>query len=243
MRPAPRSLCRGLGPPTIVPTAAPSGTATGRPAARVAIVRCRTYGPEVRSALKEAFDLIGGLGSLVRNKNVTVKLNLTGADFSPFLGRPVGETMMTHFSTALALGGLLFEAGARRVRFVESAPTRETLEGLLARGGWDVNALLGLGEVGFENTRNLGRGRAYSQFKVPGGGLIFSSFQLNHAYDETDVMVSLCKLKQHVTAGVTLSMKNLFGVTPTPLYGEQAGSEEADGRARSAARSRHALGS
>jgi len=86
-------------------------------------------------ALKEAFDLIGGLGLLVRHKSVTVKLNLTGADFSPFLGRPAGETMMTHASTALALGALLFEAGARRVRFVESAPTRETLEGLLVRGG------------------------------------------------------------------------------------------------------------
>jgi uncharacterized protein (DUF362 family) len=29
-----------------------------------------------------------------------------------------------------------------------------------------------------------------------------------------DVMVSLCKLKQHLRAGVTLSMKNQFGNTP-----------------------------
>ncbi len=173
--------------------------------------------------------MIGGLGSLVRNKTVTIKLNLTGLIFSPFLGRPPGETMMTHFSTALALGGLLLEAGARRVRFVESAPTHETLQELLARGGWDVKALVGLGCVEFENTRNLGQGRTYSQLKVPGGGLMFSSFQLNHAYADTDVMVSLCKLKQHVTAGVTLSMKNLFGLTPTPLYGEEAGSEGAKG--------------
>ena len=31
----------------------------------------------------------------------------------------------------------------------------------------------------------------------------------------------------HVTAGVTLSMKNLFGITPNSLYGAQAGSEDA----------------
>jgi hypothetical protein len=42
-------------------------------------------------------------------------------------------------------------------------------------------------------------------------------------------MVSLCKLKQHVLAGVTLSLKNLFGITPNALYGDQAGSEDAVG--------------
>jgi hypothetical protein len=40
-------------------------------------------------------------------------------------------------------------------------------------------------------------------------------------------MVSLCKLKQHLTAGVTLSMKNCFGLTPNSLYGDKAGSEDA----------------
>jgi uncharacterized protein (DUF362 family) len=197
--------------------------------AKVAIVSCRSYGPEVRAAMKQAFDLLGGLGSLVRNKTVTVKLNLTGTDFRAFMGRPIGETVMTHFSTALALGGLLFDAGARRVRFVESTTSRGTLENTLKLGDWDVNALLALGAVEFENTRNLGKARKYSQLNVPGGGLMFSSFQLNHAYEETDVMVSLCKLKQHVTAGITLSMKNLFGLTPNALYGDEAGSEEATG--------------
>ena len=40
-------------------------------------------------------------------------------------------------------------------------------------------------------------------------------------------MVSLCKLKQHSAAGVTLSMKSQFGLTPNSLYGSQAVSEEA----------------
>jgi uncharacterized protein (DUF362 family) len=56
---------------------------------------------------------------------------------------------------------------------------------------------------------------------------MFSSFDLNRTYEDTDVMVSLAKLKNHVTAGVTLSMKNLFGITPNSLYGDQAGSEDA----------------
>ena len=56
---------------------------------------------------------------------MTVKLNLTGDSVTPALGRPIGETYNTHCSTAMALGSLLFAAGARRVRFVESAQSRE----------------------------------------------------------------------------------------------------------------------
>ena len=57
-----------------------------RPGANVAIVSCRTYGPEVRPALEKCFDLLGGIGSLVRNKTVAVKLNLTGNDYRPSSG-------------------------------------------------------------------------------------------------------------------------------------------------------------
>src|SRR5262245_44881454 len=88
--------------------------------AKVAIVGCRTYGPEVKEAMAKCFDLLGGIGSLVKNKTVTVKINLTGTNFAAYLGRPVGETFMTHYATALALSSLLFAAGAKRVRFVES---------------------------------------------------------------------------------------------------------------------------
>jgi uncharacterized protein (DUF362 family) len=195
--------------------------------AKVAITRCTGYGAVVQPALARCFDLLGGIGSLVKDKTVTVKINLTGTDFSSFLGRPVGETFMTHFDTALALGALLFEAGAKRVRWVESTQSRSELAGTLTLARWDVRKLEALGTTEFENTRNLGSSKSYAHAKVPFGGYMFSEFDLNHAYDETDVMVSLAKLKNHVTAGVTLSMKNLFGVTPNSLYGAKAGDEEA----------------
>lgn len=207
-------------------TAAPSLTRL-RADAKVAITRCGGYGPEVRAALARCFDLLGGIGALVKNQTVTVKINLTGTNFAPFLGRHVGETYMTHYATAAALASLLFDAGARRVRFVESTQSKATLETSIGFADWDVKALLALGRVEFENTRNLGNGTTYARLKVPRGGYMFSSFELNHAYDETDVMVSLCKLKQHITAGVTLTMKNLFGITPNSLYGDEAGSEDA----------------
>jgi uncharacterized protein (DUF362 family) len=209
--------------------AAETAVRSQRSAAKVAIAACRSYGPEVRPALEKCFDLLGGVGTLVKDKTVTVKLNLTGNSVKPLLGRPIGETYVTHYATAMALGSLLFGAGARRVRFVESTQSRNGLESTLAEMSWDVAALTALGKVEFENTRNLGQGRKYSHLGVPGSGYMFSAFDLNHAYEDTDVLVSLAKLKNHLSAGVTLSMKNLFGLPPNSLYGTEAGNENATG--------------
>lgn len=198
-----------------------------RAAARVAVTRCAGYGDAVQPALAKCFDLLGGIGALVKNKTVTVKINLTGTNFTPFLGRPVGETFLTHYDSALALGALLFANGAKRVRFVESTTSRAKLQETLVTAAWDVRALEALGAVEFENTRNLGSGKRYAHCPAPFGGYMFSAFDLNQAYADTDVMVSLAKLKNHLTTGVTLSLKNLFGITPNSLYGAQAGDENA----------------
>ena len=55
---------------------------------------------------------------------------------------------------------------------------------------------------------------------------MFKAFDLNHSYEDCDVFVSMAKMKDHVTAGITLSMKNCFGITPCTIYGEGAGVEE-----------------
>ena len=223
------SACGG-GSPAAPPGASPLPTPTpGGGSSVVALTRCRGYGAEAESALRESLDSIGGLGSLVRGKTVSVKINLTGRPFEQLFGRPPGETYLTHGDTALALTRILFEEGASRVRFLESAPFHESMETVLGLAGWDVRALMSLGRVELENTRNLGQGSRYAHLAVPGGGYVFSSFELNHSYQDTDVLVSLAKMKEHATAGVTLSMKNLFGITPNALYGNEPGGEDALG--------------
>jgi uncharacterized protein (DUF362 family) len=198
--------------------------------AKVAIVVCRTYGSEVGDSLKQAFDLLGGIHTLVSGKTVTVKVNLTCAGyFERQFGLSPGESYITDGSTANALGSLLFSEGARRVRLVDSAPFLESMGLILSQAEWDVPGLLALGNVELENTRNLGTGQQYARLSVPSGGYLFSYFDLNHSYQDTDVFVSLAKLKQHSTAGITLSMKNVFGTTPNSLYGSEAGSEDALG--------------
>ncbi len=198
--------------------------------AKVAIVSCQSYGAAVQDSLRQAFDLLGGTSRLVNGKTVTVKINLTNdGSFRDQFGRPAGESYITHGDTALALASLLVSQGARRVRFVDSVGYRTSFAEVLAAAGWNVPALLALGNVELENTRNLGNGTQYAHINVPGSGYMFSYFELNHSYQDTDVFVSLAKLKQHLTAGVTLSSKNVFGSTPNALYGSDAPSEDAVG--------------
>lgn len=196
----------------------------------VAIVACKDYGSQLVSALQQAFSLLGGIGTLVKGKTVTVKINLTCSGvFDNQFGLLPGESYITDGRTAIALASSLLAAGATRVRFVDSVPFRLPLDQVLALAQWDVAALLALGNVELENTRNLGAGASYSRLTVPGGGYLFSYFDMNHCYQDADVYVSMAKMKQHLTAGITLSTKNLFGATPNSLYGTQAGNEDAIG--------------
>jgi uncharacterized protein (DUF362 family) len=193
----------------------------------VALTRCRSYGTEAFDALSVSFDRLGGIGSLVGDKVVTVKVNFTGWPYRVLFGQPPGETYITHGDTALALAQLLSDAGARRIRFVESVPNYDSLDYAADAAGWDVAALRAIPGVHFENTRNLGQGSDYARLQVPDGGRLFSYLEVNHSYQNTDVYISLCKMKEHATAaGVTLSMKNSFGMTPNSLYGSEGVGED-----------------
>lgn len=211
----------------VLGTAAAGTLQAAAPTAPVALARCRSYDEDLVSTMGTMFDQLGGLDRLVSGKTVTIKLNLTGSPGLRFEGRPLGVTHYTHPKTAAAMTHLLGRAGARRIRFVESCwATAGPLEEYLLESGWNVRTLKGAApNVVFENTNALGSAKKYARRKVPGGGLIFPSYDLNMAYEETDVMVSMAKLKNHETCGVTLSMKNMFGITPASIYGDDAGKD------------------
>ena len=54
------------------------GAASEGPTAPVSIARCPTYEADITSTLNGMFDQLGGLARLVRNKTVTIKVNMTG---------------------------------------------------------------------------------------------------------------------------------------------------------------------
>lgn len=208
--------------------AVPAFAAKDAPTAPVAITKCMTYGDELTGSMNDLFDKIGGLGRIVKNKTVTVKVNLTGSPALRLKGKALGVTHYTHPKTIGALAHLMHRAGARRVRFVESAwGTGGPLEEYMLDSGWNVRSLLSAApNIEFENTNALGTGKKYSRLKINHGGYIFPSFDLNQAYEDTDVLVSMAKLKNHATCGITLSMKNMFGITPASIYGDDAGKDE-----------------
>src|ERR1051326_7796154 len=210
------------------PLAADLARAERSTAAPVSVAKCNTYDGDLTGTLSTMFDQIGGNGRIVKNKTVTIKVNLTGSTALKFEGKPLGLTHYTHPKMAAAMAYLLERSGARRVRFVESAwATGGPLEEYLLDSGWNVRLLFGAAKtVEFVNTNGLGDAKRYSRFRVPAGGFIFPGYDLHPAYEDTDVFMSMAKLKNHATCGVTLSMKNCFGITPASIYGDDAGIDE-----------------
>ena len=193
------------------------------PTAPVAIHRCNTYQFElVKSRLSEMFDWLGTVRDLVKNKTVTIKVNLTGHLAQGIQSLNRVETVYTHPMVTLAACKLFEEYGAMRCVVVECVNSGTALDCFI-EDGYDISLFQSMCPiVEFENTRNLGNGGKYHTLQVGDDGYLFNSFDFNHRYVETDVMVSIAKMKNHDIAGITLSMKNMFGTTPIALYGNDA---------------------
>ncbi len=202
------------------------------PAAPVSIARCASYRGDVAGVMGTMFDQLGGLGGLVRGKTVAVKLNMTGSPALRIGGRPLGVTHYSHPKVVGALVHHLGRAGAKRIRLIESAyGTDAPIEEFMLDSGWNVRSLQrAAGRVEFENTNTAGAGQRYARFPVPRGSVIFPAYDLNHSYADTDVFVSVAKLKEHETCGITLTLKNCFGNLPASVYGDDAGETEPNER-------------
>lgn len=201
--------------------AAPQAPVRTAPSAPVSVAKVKSYDEDLVAQFKTMFDQVGGIGRQVSGKTVGIKVNLTGGN--RFEGYTAGDTHWVHPRVVGAVTAVLGQLGAKRIRILESAGGRRPdakLEDKLLQGGWDVNALKNAAPVvEFEDTNGLGFGPQYATFKVKTKPYIFPAFQLNHSYEDCDFFISIGKAKNHEEMGVTMSIKNMFGVTPTALYG------------------------
>jgi uncharacterized protein (DUF362 family) len=198
------------------------------PRAVTSLGLCKRYRfQEVKSTLGRIFDDLGDVRRLVRRKHVTVKVNLVNSSQEDIAGIPLGLTVTVHPVVAQALGSLLVDYGASRVVFCDQLPFRALSAESFLGYGFDLKEFNSVmkGRACFNNTRNRGEHRDYAVVKVPGGGELARAWEVNRAYVDTDVLVSLAKLKSHVSGGLTGGMKNLFGVPPSSLYGDDAREE------------------
>lgn len=195
-------------------------TVPSAPAEPVSVAKVRSYDEDLTTQLRKMFDQIGGIDKQVKGKTVGIKVNLTGGGNFP--GYTTGDTHWVHprvVGAAVAAFGAL---GARRVRILEGVDSRKrgfTLEDKLLSGGWDVSAIGNAAPlVEFENTDAVGQAKQYSLLKVRSKAYVFPAFQMNHSYEDVDFFVSMGKMKNHEEMGLTLCIKNLFGITPLGIY-------------------------
>ena len=173
-----------------------------RPPSRVAIVRSGSYDRDLGAILFEAlreFDLpVGG-------KKVLLKPNFVEPD-------PDG-VINTHPAVVGAARETFLRMGAQSVRVAEGPAHERDTEGIIETirlGDFlgplrDLFVDLNLDEVHAVNLRT--RASRLKQIYFPRTVL------------EADYIVSLPKLKTHHWAGVTLSLKNMFGIVPGCCYG------------------------
>lgn len=199
------------------------------PTAPVSVARCASYErSQLRPVMEKMFDQLGGLSRIVVGKTVAIKINLTGAPRDRLGHTPAELAHWTHPAVIGTAVHLMGKAGAKRVRLLESAwNTADPIEEYMMEGGWEPSPLLTAApRVEMENTNWLGGAKKYSVFTPPNGGHMFKQYLLNHSYEDCDVFVSIAKLKDHATAGITLSMKNCFGITPCTIYGDGSPEKE-----------------
>lgn len=54
----------------------------------------------------------------------------------------------------------------------------------------------------------------FATYEVPGGGNMFDRYRLSACFKDADEVISVAKMKNHAFMGITLCMKNLFGLPP-----------------------------
>jgi uncharacterized protein (DUF362 family) len=169
---------------------------------RVAIVPAREYGPRLAEVLR------GGLALFdlpVNGKTIVLKPNFVEYDSAGVVN--------THPSVIAAAIDAFRRLGARRVTVAEGPGHDRDVEHIITASGLhDVlrDYRAGYVDLNYDDTRRL---PLRSRFTSLG------ALHLPETILDADLVVSMPKLKTHHWAGVTLSMKNFFGVVPGAVYG------------------------
>jgi uncharacterized protein (DUF362 family) len=181
---------------------------------KVAIGKAHAYDRDlIRSTVRDMVDSLGGLGDVVsKGDRVAIKTNLTGGVNSANTHLDPIESYLTHPEVVRALSELVLDAGAKELFIVEAVYEWPSY---VVWGYEDLADDLGVTLIDLNNTA------PYSDFatkSVPGRGSIYDSYIFNHILEDVDVFMSVAKMKCHWTAGVTHSLKNLFGLVPAEFY-------------------------
>jgi len=182
------------------------GCVSRNPEADVFIGKAENYNAEIASIIRKGFDELNVTAGEIRGKRVLLKANIV----EPHFGR---EHIVTHPAVVMAAAEAFLSLGAAEIIVAEGAGHCRDTYRILGESGFD--SILGNPKIKFTDLN-------YDEWQVTpnaGGKTHLVSFFLPAALKQADWIVSMPKLKTHHWAGVTLSMKNLFGVLPGSFYG------------------------
>jgi len=169
---------------------------------RVAILKADSYSARLDEILMQGLNLFK---LDVRGKGILLKPNLV--EYLP------GKEVNTHPMLVGAAAECFLRLGAKSVVVGEGPGHQRDTEFLLSESG--LADQLKARKVAFVD---LNRDEL---IKIPleSGHTGLNYLWLPRAVVEADVVVSMPKIKTHHWAGVTLSMKNMFGIVPGLKYG------------------------
>jgi len=205
------SRCQTEQPAPLTPqTLVPSGSKYP-----VAIGQAQTYDrTDIDKQMQMMIDQLGGLSDVVKpGDSVAIKTNLTGGVYSGRLGTIAPEeSFVTHPEVVRSLVKQVKAAGAKEIFIVEAVYEWESYRDW---GYEDVASDLSV------NLIDLNDSKPYTDFvetAVGLGGLIYKAFIFNKILNDVDVFMSVSKMKNHYHAGITHTMKNLYGLVPYRFY-------------------------
>jgi len=181
----------------------------------VAIGKVRTYDrASIERQMQTLINQLGGLGDVVKpGDNVAIKTNLTGGVNSGRLkGISPEESFVTHPEVVRALVKQVKAAGAKEIFIVEAVYEWASYQ---EWGYEEIASDLGVTLI------DLNDSKPYADFIEKSVGPdfhIFEKFTFNQILKDVDVFMSVSKMKNHDLAGVTHTMKNLYGLVPYRFY-------------------------
>jgi uncharacterized protein (DUF362 family) len=167
------------------------------------------------------FDQIGGISDLFSNgKKVVIKINLTGGSGSStdakLKGVPITEAMWSHPAVIRAVIESIVDTGvtASDIIIVESLGSFDSFDNNAFQGYVDIKNDLGCQLV------NITEG-TFTDVSTGNNYFNFPKLTMNQIVHDTDVYVSIAKLKHHAEGGITCSIKNQVGSVPQSSYTTQ----------------------
>jgi uncharacterized protein (DUF362 family) len=167
----------------------------------VSITRCENVDDlkQVRDALGDALDLLGGLGTVVRPADVVV--------LKPNLLLPVDHRRgaVTNPLVAEALIDLLRDTGVGRILIGEGAVVGEDTDACFAASGFkEMASRKKVRLVDFKRDEFVPMGLS--------SGVVYRMLKIPRTVAEADVIIDLPVLKTHDCFPVSLGLKNMKGV-------------------------------